>query len=214
MLKSIVRWCLVVFCFCAGSVVVNAQLSERKFEVGVVFTSITLDNFKARALPGIATGDSTIRGLGGRFAYNFTDNIAVDAEGSFFPETHFGNEEFGQKTQGFIGMKAGVRKKRIVAFAKARPGVMWFGEFPSRGTCTRTTFGSSCSVSHEKDFALDLGGIFEFYPAERVIIRADVGDTIIRFPQRSFGLFNNNSSFIPAETKHNFQVSVGFGWRF
>ncbi len=167
MLKSIVRWCLVVFCFCAGSVVVNAQLSERKFEVGVVFTSITLDNFKARALPGIATGDSTIRGLGGRFAYNFTDNIAVDAEGSFFPETHFGNEEFGQKTQGFIGMKAGVRKKRIVAFAKARPGVMWFGEFPSRGTCTRTTFGSSCSVSHEKDFALDLGGIFEFYPAER-----------------------------------------------
>jgi len=46
-----------------------------------------------------------------------------------------------------------------------------------------------------------------------MIIRADVADTIIRFPERSFGLFNN-PSFIPAETKHNFQVSIGFGWRF
>ena len=213
MLKSVVRACLVIFCLCFGGVVVNAQLNQRKFEVGGMFTSITLDNFKARALPGIATGDSTIRGLGGRLAYNFTDNIAVDAEGSFFPETHLGNEEFGQKTQGFIGVKAGVRNKRVGAFAKVRPGVMWFGEFPSRGTCTQTTFGSSCSVSHEKDFALDNGGVFEFYPAERMIIRADVGDTIIRFPERSFGLFNN-PSFIPAETKHNFQVSIGFGWRF
>jgi len=213
MLKSVVHWFLVAFCLCAGSVVVNAQLNQRKLEVGAMFTSITLGNFKARALPGIAMGDSTIRGLGGRLAYNFTDNIAVDAEGSFFPETHLGNEEFGQKTQGFIGVKAGVRNKRVGAFAKARPGAMWFGEFPSRGTCTRTTFGSSCSVSHEKDFALDLGGVFEFYPAKRVIIRADVGDTIIRFPERSLGLFNN-PSFVPAETKHNFQVSIGFGWRF
>ena len=213
MRKSIVRGCLVVVCLYTGSVVVNAQLSERKFEVGAVFTSITLDNFKARALPGIATGDSTIKGLGGRLAYNFTEHVAVDAEGSFFPETHFGNEEFGQKTQGFIGVKAGVRKKRIGAFAKARPGVMWFGEFPARGTCTQTTFGSSCGVSHEKDFALDLGGVFEFYPVDRVIIRADVGDTIIRFPLRTFGLLNS-PSFIPAEKKHNFQMSVGFGWRF
>jgi hypothetical protein len=213
MLKIIAGWCLVVICLCAGSGIANAQLSERKFEVGAMFTSITLDNFKARTLPGIATGDSKIKGLGGRFAYNFTDNIAVDAEGSFFPETHFGNEEFGQKTQGLIGIKAGVRNKRVGVFAKARPGVMWFGEFPSRGTCTPTTFGSSCTVSHEKDFALDLGGVVEFYPAERVIIRADVGDTIVRFPERSFGLFNH-PSFIPGETKHNFQVSVGFGWRF
>src|SRR5258705_3253206 len=213
MLRTIARSFVAVFCLCLGSMVVHAQVSERKFEVGAVLTSITLDNFKARTSPGVAAGDSTVKGLGGRFAYNFTDNIAVDAEGSFFPETHFGNEEFGQKTQGFIGVKAGVRNNRVGAFAKARPGVMWFGEFPSRGTCTQTTLGSSCSVSHEKDFALDLGGVFEFYPAERMIIRADVGDTIIRFPERSFGLFNNPSS-IPAETKHNFQVSIGFGWRF
>jgi len=60
---------------------------------------------------------------------------------------------------------------------------------------------------------MDLGGVVEVYPSERAIIRADVGDTIIRFPQRTFGSFNN-PSIIRAETKHNLQVSVGFGWRF
>src|SRR5258705_10611939 len=106
MVKGVVHACLVVLCPCAGSVVVNSQLNQRKFEVGAMFTSITLDNFKARALPGIATGYSTIKGLGGRFAYNFTDNIALDAEGSFFPETHFGNDVIGQNTKGYIGFMA------------------------------------------------------------------------------------------------------------
>jgi hypothetical protein len=213
MLRTIARSFILIFCLCVASGVVAAQVSERKFEVGAVFTSITLDNFKARTSFGTATGDSTVRGLGGRLAYNFTDNVAVDAEGTFFPEAHFGNEEFGQKTQGFIGVKAGVHNKWAGVFAKARPGVMSFGEFSSRGSCTRIPLGSSCTVSHEKDFALDLGGVVEFYPAERVIIRADVGDTIIRFPERNLGLFSN-PSFIPAETKHNFQVSIGVGWRF
>jgi hypothetical protein len=191
----------------------EAQVGGRKFEAGAVFTSITLSDFKARTPPGITTGDSTVNGLGGRLAYNFTKNISLDAEGSFFPETHFGNQEFGQKMQGFIGVKAGVRNKWVGGFAKARPGVMWFGDFSSPGTCSGTTFGSSCTVSHEKDFAMDLGGVIEVYPSERTIIRADVGDTIIRYASHTFGQFNN-PRVLTAATKNNFQLSVGFGWRF
>ena len=78
-------------------------------------------------------GSNTVSGLGGRFAYNFSKHLALDAEANFFPEAHLLNEEFGQKMQGFAGIKAGVRKKRVGVFAKARPGVMWFGEFSSRG---------------------------------------------------------------------------------
>jgi hypothetical protein len=213
MLKTIVCLLLIGFCLLLETGEADAQPGERKFEVGGVFTSITLKDFKARTLPGIATGDATVNGLGGRLAYNFTDNFALDAEANFFPETHLGNEEFGQKMQGFIGVKAGVRNKWVGAFAKARPGVMWFGDFSSRGTCTGFTFGSSCTVSHENDFAMDLGGVVEFYPFERAIIRTDVGDTIIRYQQHTYGLFNN-PSVLPAATKNNFQVSVGFGWRF
>jgi len=213
MVKNIVSLFLVAFSMCVITRKVCGQVSERKAEVGVVFTSITLDNFKARSLPGIATGDSTVRGLGARVAYNFANYLALDAEGSFFPETHFGNEEFGQKMQGFIGVKAGARSKWAGVFAKARPGVMWFGEFSSRGSCSSSTFVTSCGVAHEKDFAMDLGGVVEFYPSEHAIIRADVGDTIIHYPEHTFGLFGS-PSILAAETKHNFQVSVGFGWRF
>ncbi len=158
---------------------VAAQVDEHKFEVGGVFTSITLNDFQGPA-PGVPAVDKTINGLGGRLAYNLSEHIAIDGEASFFPKSHFFNDEFGQKMQGFIGVKAGARTKRVGLFAKARPGIMWFGDFSSRGSCSPTPFGSVCGVAHEKDFALDLGGVLEFYPAERAIIRLDAGDTIIR----------------------------------
>ena len=191
----------------------NAQVIDKKFEVGGVFTSITLSDFSAFTSPQSPIQDETVRGLGGRFAYNINEHFAIDAEGSFFPEAHFWNEGRGQKMQGFVGVKAGVRKQKVGVFAKARPGVMWFGEFPSRGSCSTTSFGSVCGVAHEKDFAMDLGGVLEFYPAERVIIRMDVGDTLIRYPDRNV-VRGNVVTFFPAETKSNFQFSIGFGWRF
>jgi hypothetical protein len=191
----------------------NAQVDDHKFEAGVLFTSITLENFRERVLPGFSKGNSTVRGIGGRFAVNFTKHLALDTEGTFFPETRFGNSEFGQKLQGFAGIKAGVRNKRVGVFAKARPGVMWFGEFSSLGSCQRTSFGSTCGVAHEKDFALDLGGVVEFYPFERAIIRVDAGDTIVRLKAKRFGSFSNLTD-VPAATTNNFQATIGFGWRF
>lgn len=190
-----------------------AQTDEHKFEVGAHFTVINLTDFRQRVLPGFQSGDATIKGIGGRIGYNFMENFALDAEGNFFPETAFGNDEIGQKTQGFIGLKAGTRSKRIGIFAKARPGVMWFGEFSSRGDCRRTSFGSVCGVSHQKDFALDLGGIIELYPSKRTIVRLDLGDTIVRFKEENSGTFINPIT-VPADTTHNFQASIGFGYRF
>ncbi len=130
-----------------------------------------------------------------------------------FPEAHFYNDEIGQKMQGFIGLKAGVRNKKAGIFAKARPGVMWFGEFQSRGGCVGTSFGTSCGVSHQKDFAVDLGAVVELYPTERLIVRLDAGDTIIWFPDQVRGGLIG-PVFVPAATKNNFQISFGVGWRF
>jgi hypothetical protein len=192
---------------------INAQVTDRKFEVGGFFTSITLDDFKERVSPGFASGDATVNGIGGRLTYNINENFAIDGEGTFFPSAHLGNEESGQKMQGFVGVKAGARNKWVGAFAKARPGIMWFGEFTSRGGCTPTSFGSVCGVDHEKDFALDLGGVVEFYPAERAIIRVDVGNTLVRFQDRTLGTIGN-PVILDGGFKSNFQVSLGFGWRF
>lgn len=212
MFKNIFGLLSPIVCLLALTMSTNAQVNEQKFEVGGFFTSITLDDFKERVSPGFATGDSTVNGIGGRVAYNLNENFAIDGEASFFPSAHLSNEESGQKMQGFVGVKAGVRNKWAGVFAKARPGVMWFGEFPSRGSCTATSFGSTCGVSHEKDFAMDLGGVVEFYPAERAIIRVDLGDTLINYQERRFGTLTNpivvNGGF-----KSNFQVSLGFSWR-
>lgn len=207
------KFCFALLSLFVLTMPINAQVTDRKFEVGGFFTSITLDDFQERVLPGFASGDSTVNGIGGRVTYNLNENFAIDGEGSFFPRSHFNNEESGQKMQGFVGVRAGVRNKWVGGFAKARPGVMWFGEFSSRGSCRRTSFGSVCGVSHEKDFALDLGGVVEFYPAERAIIRVDVGNTLIRYPERNFGTFGN-PIILEGGFKSNFQVSLGFAWRF
>lgn len=213
MRRRVLAGLLVGVCLGVVSKVTNAQVEERPLEVGGLFTSVSLDQFQMLLFPTTGVGNNVVSGIGGRVALNLNKHFAIDTEGNFFPETHLLNEEFGQKLQGFIGVKAGLRHKRLGIFAKARPGVMWFGDFSSRGTCTGLNFGSSCTVSHEKDFALDLGGVVEFYPAARAIIRADIGDTIVRYPRRTFGQFNN-PSVLKASSRNNLQLSLGFGWRF
>jgi hypothetical protein len=54
-------------------------------------------------------------------------------------------------------------------------------------------------------FALDLGGVVEFYPSRRVVMRFDLGDTVVNFR----GNFAGRSL-----TTHNLQFNAGVGYRF
>jgi hypothetical protein len=213
MSRSVFTGFVLVLCLVIPNHSVSAQTNEHKAEVGGLFTVVSLTDFQERLFPSIGNGSDVMSGVGGRFGYNFHKYVALDAEVNFFPESHLANEEFGQKMQGFIGVKAGVRNDKVGVFAKARPGVMWFGEFSSRGGCSSTAFGSVCGVSHEKDFAMDLGGVFEYYPTDRLIVRADVGDTIIRYQERQTRI-GSLPVLVPAATKNNLQISLGIGWRF
>ncbi|HYP53159.1 MAG TPA: outer membrane beta-barrel protein, partial [Pyrinomonadaceae bacterium] len=137
------------------------DVDEHRGEVGVFYTGVNLEGF-----------GETVNGVGGRFGYNFNRNLALDAEFSFFPETRLGNRQFGQKAQGFVGVKAGARTRRVGLFAKARPGVMFIGEVTSGFNCTGTSFGQTCRPSHN-NFALDAGGVLELYPSARTVVRLD-----------------------------------------
>lgn len=185
-----------------------AQTDEHKFEVGALFTSLQLDDFPSRG--SLANENVTVNGIGARMGYDFTENIALDAEASFFPETHLGNNQFGQKTQAFVGVKAGKRFNRFGLFAKARPGVMFIGEITSSLDCSAGRNFTVCRPNHN-NFAFDAGGVAEFYPTKRAIIRVDVGDTIIRLKQSGGLLFLAQST---TNTTNNFQASIGFGYRF
>jgi hypothetical protein len=174
---------------------------EYKAEVGAFYTGIHLKGF-----------GETINGLGARFGYNINKYLAVDAEASFMPETHLGNNQLGQKVQGFIGVKAGMRSRYVGVFAKARPGVMFIGEVTSGFNCSGTGIATICRPSHN-NFALDAGGVIELYPSSRTIIRFDAGDTIVRIRSATAGILLS-TPMTTIDTTHNFQLSLGFGYRF
>src|SRR5262249_10173863 len=78
-------------------------------------------------------------------------------------------------------------------------------------------------------FALDVGGVVEFYPVRRITMRIDVGDTIVNrqdptllisqpifFSPAPPNLATNAILFAPGRNgaTHNLQLSAGVGFRF
>ena len=171
----------------------QAQSSTPKVEVGAQLSLIDMRESISEKPPGV----------GGRFTYNLTGHMAIDTEVNYFSTS----EVNLNRTQGLFGVRMGKRfgSPSIGLFAKARPGFMRFhGERLPGVTVDATT-----------KLALDLGGVVEFYPSGRFIMRIDVGDVIIFYdgetirrlsvpggPQQRLG------------TSHNLQASVGIGFRF
>jgi hypothetical protein len=160
-------------------------------------------------------------GVGGRFGYNFNRFLSIEAEGNFFPKRNWNEVEHSRKAQFLAGLKAGIRAEKFGVFAKARPGLMYFSSIPAHERCDilpitppALTPTISCVPEKQTNFAFDVGGVVEYYPTPRTIVRFDMGDTMVHFketgPTERFG----SSVFTPANTTHNFQFSVGFSIRF
>ena len=192
-----------------------------KYEVGVQFTSITEPSYD---------NGHTEPGFGGRFTFNLNRSVALEAEGNFFPHKCFscGLSPFGDNngniSQGLFGVKAGKRFQKWGIFAKGRPGVVSFSQGDGGYVATGTggTFPFEFQHKRLNNFAVDLGGVLEFYPSKKIVTRFDAGDTMVHYGRRTrnFFLFDNlgNFTLLPytfrAETRHNFQFSAGVGFRF
>lgn len=217
-----------------------------RFEVGGQFSILNnsvVSDVGANAVQCVTTPCPTLfsfsksrkvqPGFGGRFGYNLTDNLALEAELDLFPQAELFSQPAifndGNLIQGLFGLKAGKRFEKIGVFGKARPGFQYASKgdlrfksnigcptvFPPPAGCFETTSRNS--------FAFDLGGVVELYPTKRTVIRLDVGDTIVRLGARNVaGILSGPlllPSFavvigVPAETTHNLQVSAGVGFRF
>lgn len=165
-------------------------------------------------------------GIGARFTYNFNKNIGIETEANWYPRIvdirplplppGAGVFQGGQKFQMVFGPKIGYRNKKFGVFGKARPGFMHFVEFPMiTFLVLGTQPGSALSATGTKRatfFNIDLGGVFEYYPSRRTVIRFDMGDTIIRYTQRTPR--DTPSITIPGYTRHNLQFNIGAGFRF
>jgi hypothetical protein len=192
-----------------NSLQARAQSEMPKVELGVSLTAIDLN--EVFEVPG---------GVGARFGYNFTKYISFDSEVNYFPRRGecrrvgsgplsgisacFGGPtgNFGQ-TQAMFGVKAGYRFETVGIFAKLRPGFIHFRE-------KHITPDFNNQSLHR--FALDVGGVLEFYPARRIVLRIDLGDTIIPFGGRTINTVNGP---VRLETVlHNVQGGFGVGVRF
>jgi outer membrane protein with beta-barrel domain len=193
--KSAVTFCVLLLLTLVlhGSVI--AQSEESKFEVGAQFSVI------GRA----ASGAATSIGGGGRVTFNLTKYLALEGELNRFPSAGFNNV---RSFQGQFGVKSGLRFDRFGVFGKVRPGFI-HTKYDLRAFCPPFPCppGSACFAppcffasfpATNTDLSLDVGGVLEFYPAKRVTVRFDVGDTVVN---RSFAT-------------HNLQIGAGVGFRF
>lgn len=174
-----------------------AQSEVPRLEVGAHFSYFRLASFGA---PSETSNDA---GVGGRFTVNLTRWLGAEAALNYFPKS----DTPGNRTIGLFGMKAGWRGERWGIFAKARPGVLRFGN--PRIPDPPFPFVGGCSGFRQNNFALDVGGVVEGYPSRRTVVRVDAGDTIAKLERRC--------AYPPFKfpfTTHNPQVSVGFGFRF
>ncbi len=206
-----------------------SQSDDRNFEVGgqVSIASVPSQTVAVNSGLNIGYDRQSIVGVGGRFGYNFSKHLGLEAEISVFPQDR--DLDGGRKVQAVIGLKAGKRFGKIGIFAKVRPGFV----HSSRGTYVELNPSSFCggiypppiscyTPASTTNFALDLGGVFEVYPSKRTILRLDFGDTIVSsragFSAATQRGINGTDRIVVvptgAKSSHNFISNLGFGLRF
>ncbi len=227
--------CLLPLAVALASGQASAQTDDKKTEVGIHFSLLQQSGRELRLtsslqVPGVslfggtaATADSTNSGFGGRLGYNLSSHFTVEGEVDFLPTQKIGAG--GRKVAGLFGVKTGTEVDKFGIFAKARPGFIFFSRSESACSQTSTLVTSApCTAGSETKFAIDLGGVIEYYPTPRSIIRVDLGDTMIHFGEQSVSFTFPATPGIPVpaprgaklgpSTSHNFQVGIGLAIRF
>ena len=170
-----------------------AQTREPQRDIGATITWLNLGDFN-----GTATG------IGGRIGYHLVDLLSLDAEANVFPTD---DRVTGRKLQAFAGAKLGGRSRVFGIFGKLRLGGIRFGrDFIAPGTaCVATVPTPEACLANRRSLGLDYGSVIEVYPADRLVVRIDVGTTYLWYGTRG-GDGRTRTG--------NFQLSLGFARRF
>jgi len=191
--------CLVTI-FSAGTT--NAQEISR-FEAGPVFAYLRIP-----LSPPI--NDQNQAEIGGRFSWNVSRQIAVEGEveASPFRTTNLTTPyQGGHLLQTFVGVKIGKRWDKFGVFGRFRPGFTSYSGVIKEFTTGATEFG------RRTDPAFDVGGGFEFFVSRRILLRYDLGDTVIHYNSTSVRI-SGQAVPAPGVVRNNFQFSTGIAFRF
>jgi len=188
--------------------IATGQDIDKRFEAGVLLSGTFLERIGSSD-HGVGT---SALGFGGRLDYAVSRHVDLESELIVWPNNQATS---GTWIQGQFGARAGLRFHRIGLFAKVRPGFMHFTEDPfgvtkpgGSGIVGRVPVSST-------EPSVDLGGVFEYATARGVILRFDLGDTIIHYDRRLVQLSPTLPSIEAGGfTTNNWQGSFGLSWRF
>jgi hypothetical protein len=190
-----------------GELIENAEETNvaGKWEFGPLFSTMFI------AREGPTDGVRTEPGFGGYASYRFYHVFYFDSDLLYFPRgsNSSGPHDGGEILEGLFGLKGGIRRNHFGIFGKVRPGFNSYSNALSAISATGQE-----SFSRSTNFALDLGGIVEFYPGEHSTLRLEAGDTHLYFNTRNI---NEGGTIVPAgggKLQHTIQFIVGYGWRF
>jgi hypothetical protein len=178
-------------------------------ELGIVVSGTFLKEIGSR---DAGVGTEAV-GIGGRFVYGATRHLDLESELIIWPNN---SATAGTWIQGLFGVKAGQRFDRFGLFAKVRPGFMHFRKDPFGASDPRgrPSFPNR-NFAHSTEPSIDIGGVAEFYLRRGLILRFDLGDTVLHYGHRTVVV---SQVLPPIEaagfTTHNWQGSFGLGFRF
>lgn len=178
------------------------------WEFGPLFSTLMI------ARQGSFSNPLTEPGFGGYASYRFYGALYLDGDILYFPrETPFsGPQDGGTILQGTFGLKGGIRRNHFGFFGKARPGFHSYSQ--ALASATDQGSGIAYTYSRSTNFALDLGGIMEFYPRESSTLRIEVGDTHLYFGDRTYIVNGAPVTSLGGKMQHSIQFIFGYGWRF
>jgi len=188
-----------------------AQEEPAPWEAGVHFTAVQLtDHSRADIGGGVRIGRNLTRYLGLEGEVNFFGRDLKREQGVCSPDSRFCSRAptlpvfTDRRIQGLFGVKAGLRAGRFGFFGKMRPG---FYHFRNRFEVVCVAAPCPPLESGKSQFALDFGGILEFYTSRRLALRLDAGDTYVH---------GTGVDAVPlaGPLGHNFQLQAGVSFRF
>jgi hypothetical protein len=216
--RSAASTLIFIFVFLFAALMAAAQDTPR-YEAGGSFTTLS-DGGKKNAGPGV-TGVLNV----GRF-------VSLEGTVNWFPD-EAGFRGFITRTftftkssalEGLFGVKAGYRNDKFGVFGKLRPGFISAPNAEVGAVDDLSGGGGGITIerfARRTEKVLDLGGVFEYYPARHWAVRTDLGSTVIFDEGINFSIILPPSPppGLPTggtfkKTTHHFQFSTGVNYRF
>ena len=177
---------------------------DPRWSLGLQFTALNLP----MDWEGCHACRSFTSGTGLSFGYRVTRFLSIDSEGNLYP----GNWKAGEKggaQEVLAGLKVGQSFRSWGVFSQVRPGFIRYDK--------TLVPGSSADYESATRFALDLGGLVEYYASGHSTLRLNVGITFVHYLTAHTDPMQPPVNVLSPDyyaTQGNFHIATGYAFRF